>query len=573
VTAESPGAARPAPPWLPALVAAAIFLLALTVYWAATGFGFLNLDDQTYVYENRMVLRGLSWEGFAWAFGSLRGSNWHPLTWLSHMADVQLFGLEPGRHHLVSVLIHALDSVLLFLWLRLATGSTWRSAVVGALFAVHPLHVESVAWISERKDVLSTFFWLLALIAYDEWVKRRGTARYLAVVAAFTLGLLSKPMVITLPFALLLVDAWPLGRVGGLPPGEPFEPWRVLPLLREKVPLFLLSAGSAVATWVAQRGSAVARLADLSLGDRIGNAIVSYAVYLVKSFWPSGLAPLYPHPSIGGAGHPAWKVATAAALLLAVTWIAVRAWRSRPFLAWGWLWFLGTLVPAIGIVQVGVQSHADRYTYIPSIGILVAVTWLAASVPFPLRGGKTVSVALAAGAVAVLGVVAAGQVKHWRNSERLWRHTLAVTSGNWQAWTGLGDALFEAGRPVESVEAHSQSLRIRPENAVAWNGLGVSLGQLGLLADAIDRFQRAIGLDPAYADAWYNLGTAHGNLGEHRNAALALEKAVALQPGNPQFWANLVVARAALGDRPGTAEAFDRLERLDPAKAAEIRRR
>ena len=247
------------------------------------------------------MLRGLSWDGLVWAFSSVHGSNWHPVTWLSHMADVQFFGLEAGSHHLVSVVLHAVNATLLFAWLRRATGSLWRSAVVGALFAVHPLHVESVAWVSERKDVLSTLFWLAAMFAYLEWERHRDGKRYAVLAGAFVLGLLAKPMVVTLPFVLLLVDAWPLGRLGGLDPEDPFEWRRLGPLVREKVPLFVLAGLSSVATVVAQSGSAAATLGAIPLGDRVGNALVSYVVYLEKTFWPSGLAAFYPHPSVGGA--------------------------------------------------------------------------------------------------------------------------------------------------------------------------------------------------------------------------------------------------------------------------------
>ena len=558
--------------WVPPLLAAAIFALSLVVYGAATGFGFVNVDDQTYVTSNTVVQKGLTRDGFTWAFLSMEGSNWHPLTWLSHMADVSLFGLDAGKHHLVSILIHAVNSVLLFAWLRRATGSVWRSALVGALFAVHPLHVESVAWISERKDVLSTFFWLAAMFAYLEWERHRDQGRYAVLTGAFVLGLLAKPMVVTLPFALLLVDAWPLGRLGGIDPEDPFDWRRIGPLVREKLPLFGLAALSSTVTVVAQRGSAAATLEAIPLGDRVGNALVSYAVYLEKIFWPSGLAALYPHPSAGGSGIPPGSVAVAAAVLIAGTVAAFVLRRARPQLLWGWLWFLGTLLPVIGIVQVGLQSHADRYTYIPSIGILVAGAWLAAGV-----AGRSTLLRYFVGGAGVLAIVTLSlattrQVEHWRSPETLWRRALAVTVDNWQAWAGLGDALFESGRPAEAADAHMRSLQIRPDNPVAWNGLGVSLGQLGLHADAIDRFQQAIRIDPGNADAWYNLGTAHGNLGEHRRATAALERAAALRPTDPRIWANLAVARSALGDRRGAAEAMSRVEALDPALAAEMRR-
>ena len=484
------------PRWMAPLLGAAIFGLSLVVYWAATGFAFVNFDDQTYVTANTVVQKGLTWEGFAWAFSSMHGSNWHPLTWLSHMVDVDLFGLDAGKHHLVSILIHAVNSVLLFAWLRRATGAVWRSALVGALFAVHPLHVESVAWISERKDVLSTFFWLVAMFAYVEWERHRDGVRYAVLAGAFALGLLAKPMVVTLPFALLLVDAWPLGRLGGLHPDDHFDWRRIGPLIREKLPLFALALASAIVTILAQRGSAVVGLVDVAMSARVGNAVVSCVTYLEKTLWPTSLAAFYPHPSVGGDGHPWTAVAGSAAVLVAIS-VATYLGRSRhPYLPWGWLWFLGTLLPVIGIVQVGVQSHADRYTYIPSVGILVAATWLAGSLVGAARWRRALAALAAAAAILLLGVAARGQVSTWRTSESLWRHALAVTKGNWQAWTGLGDALSEDGKVEESAEAHRRSLRIRPQNPLAWNGLGVSAGQMGKVDEAIGHFREARRLDP-----------------------------------------------------------------------------
>ena len=566
-----PPPSRPA--WVPPLLGAAIFGLSLLVYRAAAGFGFVNVDDQTYVTANTVVQKGLTWEGLGWAFTSMEGSNWHPLTWLSHMADVSLFGLDAGKHHLVSILIHAVNSVLVFAWLRRATGSLWRSALVGALFAVHPLHVESVAWISERKDVLSTLFWLAAMFAYLEWERHRDVRRHAILVSAVLLGLLSKPMVVTLPFALLLIDAWPLGRFGGLDAEDPFD-WRMLgPLLKEKLPLVALAVASAVVTILAQRGSAVVGLDDVTLPARVGNALVSFVTYLEKTFWPSPLAAFYPHPSVGGDGHPWTVVARSAAVLVAISAAAYLGRRRHPYLPWGWLWFLGTLFPVIGIVQVGLQSQADRYTYVPSIGILVAATWLAGSLVGAVRWRRAIAAVAAAASILLLGVAARAQVSTWNTSEALWRHALAVTSGNWQAWAGLGDALFEGGRVEESAEAHRRSLQIRPRNPVAWNGLGVSVGQLGRVDEAVAHFQEAVRLDPGYADAWYNLGTAHGLRGEHALAEACLARAVAIRPEDARLWANLAVARSALGDRAGVADAMIHLERIDPALAARMRRR
>lgn len=568
---DRPGLDAPPRPWIPAVVGAAIFVLSVLLFREATGFAFVNLDDQTYVTSNAMVLRGLTWDGVAWAFSSTHGSNWHPLTWLSHMADVEVFGLDPGRHHLVSVVLHAANAVLLLVWLRRATGSPWRSAFAATVFAVHPIHVESVAWVSERKDVLSTFFWLFAMIAWVDWVRSRGALRYAAVVAAFVLGLLAKPMVITLPFALLLVDAWPLGRLREGGPGGTAGRRAALRLVREKWPLFAIAAGAGIATVVAQRGSAAATLEAIPMGQRLANAVVSYGAYLRDTLWPANLAAFYPHPSVGGPGPSLVAVSASAAVLAAVTVLAV-AWRKRfPFVLWGWLWFLGTLVPVIGLVQVGLQSHADRYAYIPSIGLVVAVAWLVGATAQRSRAGRIAVGVGAVTAVLALSVATSRQVLHWRSSEALWRHALEATGDNWQAWNGLGDALLEAGRVPEAIAAQRQSLRIRPGNRFAWNDLGLSLGQAGQVEAAAGCFERAIALDPEYADAWYNLGTAYGLAGDHARAVNALERATTLRPGDARLWANLAVARQAVGDARGASDAVSRVEALDPALAARLR--
>jgi hypothetical protein len=561
------------PRWLPPVLAGGIALAAVIVYAATAGFGFVNFDDQTYVYSNAKVLRGLTWDGLAWAFSSIHGSNWHPLTWLSHMADVQFFGLEASRHHLVSVLLHAANSVLLFAWLRRATGSLWRSAAVGALFAVHPLHVESVAWISERKDVLSTLLWLGAMFAYLEWVRSRGLLRSALLIAAFVLGLLAKPMVVTLPFVLLLVDAWPLGRFGGLGGGEPFDWRRIWPLAREKVPLFAIAVAASVVTVLAQREVAASALSDVPLGARVANALVSFAAYLGDTFWPSGLAAFYPHPSIGGASRAWWVPALSVGLLAAITGAAWRLRKRCPAVPWGWLWFLGTLVPVIGIVQVGVQARADRYMYIPSIGVLVAVAWLAGSFAGFSRARVIAVSAVLVVAIAALGVGARAQVETWRSSESLWRNAIAVTKRNWAAWAGLGDALHESGRFQEAMDAGSRSIQLRPQNARAWNVVGIGLAQLGKLDEATAHLEQTVRLDPRYAEAWYNLGVSYGQGGEHAKAATAFLQAARIDPDSAKVWSNLAVARFKAGDGAGAEEAMSRLERIDPSMAAKMRGR
>jgi Flp pilus assembly protein TadD len=551
-------------------IAAALVAGALAVYAQVGGHGFVNLDDQQYVYDNPFVRLGLIWDGLAWAFG-FRATNWHPLTWLSHMLDVELFGLDAGRHHLVSVAIHSLNTVLVFLWLRQMTGATWRSAVVAAFFGLHPLHVESVAWISERKDVLYALFWLLGSMAWVQWTRRGGAGRYLLVVVLFALGLAAKPMAVTFPFALLLLDGWPLGRASLAHTREETSGRTVGALVREKTPLFALSAASVVLTWLAQRGTAAVRLESISLGARLANGVVAYVAYLRDAVWPAALGPFYPHPSVASTGHPGWLVAACAAGLAAVTFVALRERSRRPFLLWGWLWYLGLLVPVIGLVQVGLQSRADRYTYLPLLGLFVAITWEGAAIAGTSRTRRAIAATVTAIALLAFALVAHSQVRHWRDSEAIWIRALAVTEGNWQAWRGLGDALADAGRHVEATAAHRQALQIRPTDAEAWNALGADAGRRGDPGGAVPLLEQALRLDPRLADAWYNLGTAQGNLGRHVDAEASLARAVELRPDHGRAWANLAVARVANGDRAGAERALRCLDRLDGPGSARLR--
>ena len=558
---------RAAPAWA---IAAALGAVVFAVYAQVGGHGFVNLDDQQYVYENPFVLRGLTWDGLAWAFG-FRATNWHPLTWLSHMTDVELFGLDAGRHHFVNVAIHSLNTALVFFWLRQMTGASWRSAVVAGFFGLHPLHVKSVAWISERKDVLYTLFWLLASMVWVEWTRRGGAWRYALVFVLFALGLASKPMAVTFPFALLLLDGWPLGRASAVrAPGET-SGRSFGELVREKAPLFALSVASVILTWLAQRGTAAVRLESISFGARLANGVVAYVAYLRDAAWPRDLGPFYPHPSIASTGHPAWLVAACSAGLAAATFIALRERIRRPFLLWGWLWYLGLLVPVIGLVQVGLQSRADRYTYLPLLGIFVALCWEGAALAGTSRARRAIVGAIACVALLASGVAAHAQVRHWRGSEALWMRALAVTERNWQAWRGLGDALAEEGRIGDAIAVHERALRIRPGDAEAWNSLGANLGRQGDPERAIPLFEQALRVDPRLADAWYNLGTAQGNLGRHGDAEASLVRAVELRPDHVRAWANLAVARLATGDREGAEMALRQLARLDRPGSARLR--
>ncbi|MBI5071150.1 MAG: tetratricopeptide repeat protein [Deltaproteobacteria bacterium] len=523
----------PRPPRL--ALAAALATASFALYLPVAGHRFLSFDDPQYLLENAMVRRGLTWAGAAWAFGTLHFSNWHPLTWLSHMLDVELFGLDAGAHHLVSAGLHAANAALLFLVLRGLTGATWRSLAVAALFAAHPLRVESVAWVAERKDLLSALFGLATLGAWRRHAERPGLARYLLAVAAFAASLMAKPMWVTLPFVLLLLDLWPLQRWAGSPlPADPECP--SLPrlplgaLLLEKVPLLLLSAASSAITVIAQsRGGAVAGL-EVGPGTRVANALLSCARYLSKSFWPADLAAFYPFPR----ALPAWQVGLAALLLAALTGLAVWRARTSPWLLVGWLWFLGTLVPVLGLVQVGGQAMADRYTYLPAIGLLVALAW-----ELPRLAGARPAAVVAAAALLALGLATARQLAFWRDDVALFSHALAATGPeNARARGLLAVGLLRAGRRAEARAEALVALHTEPGSARLWLTLGMACAELGQVREAREALRAALERDPRLAGAWLLLGR---------------------------------VERAG-GDVAEVRRIAGRLEPLDPAGAAELRR-
>jgi tetratricopeptide (TPR) repeat protein len=514
----------PARRWIAVSLVLAVTTLA--VYWRVGGHAFLDYDDAQYVRDNQAVHGGLTWDGIAWAFTSIEyASNWHPLTWISHLVDVELFGLSPRGPHLANIVMHAGNAVLLFLLLGTATSAFWRSALVAALFAVHPLHVESVAWVSERKDVLSSLFWLLASGAYLRYARRPGGGRYAAVVVLLALGLMAKPMLVTLPLVLLLMDWWPLGRLAGpgtAPPGEqpklpgPSPRNRLSPLLVEKLPLAALSVLSGALTLVAQRrGGSVISLQSHPLPLRLENAFVAYATYPVKTFWPSSLTALYP---LGD--FPAWRVAGAVLALAAATWAAVRSARRSPWLLMGWLWYLSTLLPVIGLVQVGAQAMADRYTYIPVTGLLVMIAWEA---PRLLGGGRWAQPALAAaGGLAVLGCVALTRVQigYWRDDITLFTHALAVAPDNSDARYNLGRSLLSRGNAAEAAVHLQRAVEISPAYTAAWNDLGLALKRLKRPREAVAAFEKAISLDPTDVKPYVNLGLHYLAAGDKRGAWL-----------------------------------------------------
>ncbi|MHC4447620.1 MAG: tetratricopeptide repeat protein, partial [Planctomycetota bacterium] len=480
------------------LISAALVVATALVFAEVRGFEFLNLDDGLYVSGNREVKSGLTLRGLQWAATTDLTHNWHPLTWLSLMLDVELFGVNPGAFHLVNLSLHAANAVLVFLLLARLTGALWRSAFVAALFAIHPLHVESVAWVSERKDVLSTLFWLGSSWAYASYATRSSRSAYALAWVLMAGGLMAKPMVVTLPFALLLMDVWPLQR---LEARDLLEPAKLWPRLREKLPFFALSAASSTVTIAF---GARVPWEQLSLLQRVENALVSYVGYLAKAFWPADLSIFYPHPHV----LPTWQVLGSLALLVGVTAAAVRLHRRAPYAIAGWLFFLGVLLPTIGIIQVGRQAMADRYTYIPLVGIFWIVAW---GVPDLLGRWRRAPVALAIGASAVLvgfGVESHRYVSRWRDSVSIFEHALATTRGNYLAHSLLSETYRMQGDLDRSMAHIEETLRLTPRRASAHQFKGSVLLGRSDLNGAIASFTRAIRLDSELWSAYIGLGEA-----------------------------------------------------------------
>jgi tetratricopeptide (TPR) repeat protein len=586
-------AGRPSvsPTWL-FWMSVALVALNLWIYAAVGRHPFIGFDDPQYVADNRHVATGLTVENVAWALRSGEQGNWHPLTWISHMLDVELFGLNAGAHHLTSVAVHIANSLLLLLLLVALTGARWPSALVAALFAAHPMHVESVAWIAERKDVLSAFFWTTTILAYTAYAGRPSRGTYLAVAALFGAGLMSKPMVVTLPCVLLLLDVWPLGRVA--PTLRPAAWW---PLVREKLPLFAMMAVASVVTFLVQQQSGAVRTIDaLPLWRRVEGALAGYQTYISRLFWPRDMAILYPFPE----SIPFWQVASAAAGLMLVTWLAIRGAQARPWFLVGWFWFLGTLVPVSGLVQVGSQPFADRFTYIPYTGLFIVLAWGTAEIVARRRLGGVAAVAAVA-IVGVLATTARAQVQHWRDGVTLWTHALAVTERNYRAHSALGFALSAEGRDAEAVVQYEKALAIQPNYAEALANLGGIRAEQGDLAAATAHLSAALAVDPDFVVALTNLGAVRARQGRFDEArallgrareiephsalvrnglgdALALEgrldeartelqEAIRLQPGLAVAHRNLGMVQGDRGELDAAIEAFRRALALEPGHA------
>jgi tetratricopeptide (TPR) repeat protein len=543
------------------ITAAVLAVCTSATFAPAFGYSFVNFDDGLYVRDNEQVTKGLSLARAEWAFTTYRTANWHPLTWLSLQLDATLWPKPDGKppeafaYHFTNVLLHAANAALLFLALRALTGAYWRSVAVTLLFAVHPLRVESVAWVSERKDVLSVFFGLLALWAYADYVKRPSPWRYLAVAAAFAASLLSKPMLVTLPCLLLVLDWWPLGR----------WPGRAGRVVLEKVPLFVLVLASSWFTFAAQRDQgAVKTLEGYPVGVRLANAVVSYTEYLGKTAWPARLSPFYPHP---GATLATWQVAVAGSLLAAVTAGTLALWRKAPYLLAGWLWFLGTLVPTIGIVQVGTQAMADRYSYFPQIGLLLALCW---GVPaLAGRYGREAVVAAAVAAV-LLAMLTWRQLPIWRDSLSLWEHARRTSGECSFTLIQLGLALDEQekGKDLAKVEkCYRRAIEIDDGAFNAHYNLGLLLMRQGRLDDAIDEIGKASRLVPSFPMAYLSLGDVYSMQGKLDKAAEEYDAAIDRTPGLVVAYRNGGLVEMRRGNFPRAAERFEEWVRLQPDSA------
>jgi protein O-mannosyl-transferase len=551
-----------------------LFLVVATfaVYWQVLDNDFVHYDDGVYVTENIHVNKGVTFDGLTWAFTSSHSSNWHPLAWISHMIDCQLYGLSPRGHHLTSLLFHVANTLLLLLILVRMTGSLWQSSFVAALFALHPLHVESVAWVSERKDVLSTFFMMLTVWAYILYVKKREVKRYLLVVLFLVFGLMSKPMLVTLPFVLLMLDFWPLGRlclthdVRNVITGQHTnERTGIFRLVLEKVPFFALAVGSSIVTFIVQeRGGAMKLINPYSLQTRIINAFVAYTEYIVNMIWPVELAVLYPHP---GNCLPLWKGVVAGLALVLITILVIRKAQKIPYLAVGWFWYVVTLIPVIGIVQVGSQAKADRYTYITLIGLFVIIAWGANDLLSKWLHRKIWLGTLAAIILPVLIVLTWKQVQYWENSITLFKHTLKHTSNNNIIQNNLGVAYNDSGQYKEAIKVCKKSIRINPGYAKAHFNLGVAYGESGMYKEAIEACKKAISLDPDYATAHSNLGVAYGVLGMYKEAIEEFKQAIEADPDDLLAHNNLGYAYLSSRMPKEAIDVYKQARRIDPDSA------
>jgi tetratricopeptide (TPR) repeat protein len=569
-------------PALVCLICLFLILATLTAYWQVRKNEFINLDDDLYVTGNPSVQKGLTFRGALWAFTRIHSGHWHPVTWLSHMLDDELYGMDPGGHHMTNLFFHIANTLLLFILLQRLTGALWRSGFVAALFALHPLHVESVAWVAERKDVLCTFFWILTIFAYTYYVQKTKAIRYLWVVLCFVLALMSKPIAVTLPFVLLLLDYWPLGRIKfekiSNSTSVDYQKVSTVHLILEKIPLLSLAAMLSLFTILTHlKSGAIASFVKLPLSIRIENALVSYVRYIGKMIWPDRLAVLYPHPMY----LPLWEVVGAILLLTIITALVVILIRTYPYLVVGWLWYLGTLLPVIGLVQAGVQAMADRFTYIPLIGLFMMVAY---GLPGSLARRHDRRMILIPSGILLLLIlmrITMSQVRLWQNSVTLFSHTLNVTVNNFlihnnlgvtlmrqgkdqeamihyrkaleikpnyaDAYYNMGSVLMRQGKDQEALAHFLQALWLKPEKAETHNELGFILTKQGKLEEAIAHFAQAVHINPNDEEARYNLGTVLLRRGRAQEAIIHFNRALQINPKDTRVHINLGLALAAQG--------------------------
>ncbi len=528
------------------------------VFWQVRNFEFVNYDDDKYVSENEHISSGLTIENIIWVFTSEHCGNWHPLTGLSHILDCELFGLNPGRHHLMSLALHIVNSVLILVILRQMTGAFWPSAFVAAVFGLHPLHVESVVWISERKDVLSILFWLLTIAAYLRYAKSPDIGRYVVTLVLFVLGLMAKPMLVTLPFVFLLFDYWPLNRLDIKNKG------RIYHLILEKIPFLIFSAVSSVVTFAVQRSAgAVIEVQAFPLTDRIANALMSYVRYIGKMILPVKLAVLYPYP---GNAPSLWKVLTASLLLLIITVAVIRLGRKYKYLPVGWFLYLGMLIPVIGIVQVGLQSMAERYTYIPLIGLFIIVAWGTNDLLAKWKYRRAVAGWLSAAVVSVLSILTWFQVGCWRDSETLFGHAIKTTKNNYLAYYNLGTFYYNEGRYDLAIAAYNDAIKINPRYADAYSSRGSTYVKAkGAYDLAILDYNKAVEISPKYAVGYYNRGNAYAKgKGRYDLAISDYSKAIELNPGYAAAYNNRGNAYAIRGEFDLAVSDYSKVIEMNP---------
>lgn len=537
-----------------------LVLSVLIVYAQVLGFNFVNYDDNVYVTGNSAVQKGLTLESVKWAFSSTHAEFWHPITWLSHMLDVEIFGMNPAGHHFSNLLLHIINTLLIFHFLAKTTGCLWRSYIVAALFALHPLHVESVAWIAERKDVLSTCFWLLTTLMYVRYTKHPGIQRYLPVMIGFILGLMTKPMLVTLPFVFLLLDYWPLNRLGQSPPSggdQQFQWKQAYFLIIEKIPLLITTTAFSVITFIVQTADRHAGSFGHPFGQRLATSLVSYIKYLIQTCWPFRLSVVYPYPD----DYAIWQVAGAVLILAGISMGVLKKARRNPYLPVGWFWYLGTFLPVIGIVQVGAHATADRYTYIPLIGIFVIVAWGCHELISGWRHRKVIACLLATVLLGFYMAVAYVQTGYWRTSTLLFENALKNTEGNYLAYNNLGNIYFRKGLIEEASNYYTSAIQIQPDFAVAHGNLGAALVRKGRIQKAIDQFNLAISIDPGQEDARRNLKNTIRAVESFRTEIAAKEKLAAVDSENYQLKYELGALYQSLGE---TQKAIEQFERIPP---------